>query len=97
MEWGELYGLVICETGWTWEYVDERMTLPRLRDFIDHWKNAPPLRVALGAVLGAGKKEKLVTANTPKGTDSEMAAMIDELGSMGIPLEVRRNGGREPG
>ena len=92
MEWGELYGLIICETGWTWEYVDERMTLPRFRDLIDHWKTAPPLRVALGAFMGAGKKEKMLApgGKAPPADGSNMGLMIEELGSMGIPLEVRR-------
>ena len=96
MEWGELYGLLICETGWTWEYVDERMTLPRLRDFIDHWKTAPPLRISVGALIGAGKKEKIVQKESlPNSSASDMAAMVEELAGIGIPLEVHR-GGRQP-
>ena len=100
MEWGELYALLICETGWTYEYVDNRMTLPRFRDFIDHWRDAPPLRVALSALLGAagGKKAKVQGDSTSikETADSELARTIEELSALGIPLETRRGGQQYP-
>ncbi len=35
----------VCRaTGWTWDYVLDAMTLPRLAAFARHWKLYPPLR-----------------------------------------------------
>jgi hypothetical protein len=33
-----MYAKLACETGWTWEYIGEHMTLPRLYAFDRYWK-----------------------------------------------------------
>ena len=41
--------------GWTWEYIDESMTLPRLNALTRHWTEFPPVHVSLaGIVKGLG-------------------------------------------
>ena len=44
--------------GWTWEYIGECMTLPRLTAMTEHWKKYPPVHKAVAAYLGI-KPEKL--------------------------------------
>lgn len=60
INWGEIYAHLITVTGWTWEYIGEYMTFPRLNQLCEYWKNTPPLHItghriayALGAVPSA--------------------------------------------
>lgn len=45
-------------TGWTWEYIDEHMTLPRLAEMSAYWKNNPPLHSMIAAYFGIGTPKK---------------------------------------
>ena len=38
--------------GWTWEYIGECMTLPRLAAMSEHWKQYPPVHKSVAAYLG---------------------------------------------
>lgn len=42
--------------GWSWEYVDEQMTLPRLYAIWKQWRRFPPLHMMVGAYFGYGKE-----------------------------------------
>lgn len=42
MNWDELYCYLITATGWTWEYIDENMTIRRLEAMLDFWDQRPP-------------------------------------------------------
>jgi hypothetical protein len=35
------------ETGWTWEYIDDHMDLPRLSAMNRYWENHPPVHIML--------------------------------------------------
>jgi len=37
-------------TGWTWEYIDETMTLPRFYSLLDFWEVTPPLARSINEV-----------------------------------------------
>jgi hypothetical protein len=52
-----VYVDLIAAFGWSWEYVDDQMTLPRLEIIWRQWKRFPPLHMMVGAYLGYGKKE----------------------------------------
>jgi hypothetical protein len=41
--------------GWTWEYVDQHMTLPRLSILNRYWKKHPPVHCMLAMYFGIGK------------------------------------------
>ena len=56
MKWGEIYAHLITVTGWTWEYIDEIMTLPRLSELSAYWYDHPPTHVI--AAWSAGIKPK---------------------------------------
>lgn len=47
-----MYARICSATGWTWEYVGQCMTLPRLYAFIDYWKSAPPVAESVAAFVG---------------------------------------------
>lgn len=50
MTWDEIYAMYCVETGWTWEYVGEEMTMPRAEGFLGIWKTTPPLRAVVTAI-----------------------------------------------
>lgn len=42
----------MCFPGWTWEYIDDHMTVPRLSTFTEYWKSHPPMHLLVAAYLG---------------------------------------------
>jgi hypothetical protein len=60
--------------GWSWEYIDEQMTLPRLRAIWKQWNRFPPLHMMVGAYFGYGK-EKKAAAETNEPLDSMFASL----------------------
>ena len=53
-----MFAYVCAATGWTWEYVGECLTLPRLTSLIEHWNRYPPVAVTAAAFAGYKPKEK---------------------------------------
>ena len=50
--------------GWTWEYIDENMTLPRLYSIYKHWERRPPTHWMIASYFGIGNEpEKSTDAN----------------------------------
>jgi hypothetical protein len=43
--------------GWSWEYVDEQMTLPRLHSVWKQWKRFPPIHKMVAVYLGMAKPD----------------------------------------
>lgn len=39
-------------TGWTYEYIDEFVTLPRLAALSAHWAQYPPVHISVAAFVG---------------------------------------------
>ncbi len=53
-----MYARLCSTTGWTWEYVGQCVTLPRLYAFLDYWNNeAPPVAESVAAYLGINRKK----------------------------------------
>jgi hypothetical protein len=94
MSWGELYALLCTETGWTWEYVDEEMTLERLDGFTANWNRSPPVS-SLGSILlaifGAKPAKKGSRPEPPKIEHTAQAGeYLEAFGSLGFPVEDKR-------
>lgn len=53
MNWQLLTAQLCTVMGWTWEYVEEHMTLPRLYALIETWKQQPPAAVSLANIARA--------------------------------------------
>lgn len=93
MSWGGLYALIVLETGWTWEYVDEEMTLVRLDGFLGLWRQTPPLRTmlrAIGASLGLTPAAGGPSAPAKK---PGIGAYIEGFASAGIAVERKASNG----
>lgn len=45
-------------TGWTWDYIEECMTIPRVKALMRHWEKTPPLPVMIAAYLGIKPKQE---------------------------------------
>ncbi len=45
-------------TGWTWDYVEGNMTMPRLKALHEEWQRHPPLPLMVAAYLGIKPKEE---------------------------------------
>ncbi len=44
----------VCQaTGWSWDYVEDRLTIRRLSALARHWAEAPPPHVLLQAIARA--------------------------------------------
>jgi len=46
----------VTETGWTWHYVDEQLTLSELFALYAHWNRSPTVRTMVAGYLGVEKK-----------------------------------------
>ncbi len=67
-----MYGLLITATGWTWEYIDQRMTMPRYFKLMGYWMNHPPAHLTLRAIIHAfgGEKESTPAKVQARGIDN---------------------------
>ena len=70
--------MLISAFGWSWEYVDEEMTLPRMAAILNHWELTPPVAVSL-----AGIAASLGVKMEPKKSAAENASELQEL--LGVP------------
>jgi len=50
--WELLYCHLITCFNWSWEYIDDHMTLPRLDALREYWKSNPPLHQIMAAYAG---------------------------------------------
>ncbi len=41
-----------CFPGWTWEYIDDHMTIPRMTAINKYQSSHPPIHVMIAAYLG---------------------------------------------
>lgn len=57
-DWNYIYSELIMVTGWTWEYIDDQMTLPRLYGLYEYWRDHPPLHALVAAFLGVKPSPK---------------------------------------
>lgn len=81
MDWGGLYARICAQTGWTWEYVGQHLTLPRLKALNAHWQKNPPLQeqvlqllTGLGGAPGSGAEP------TEYGSFDELVAAFSAAG-----------------
>ena len=81
--------------GWTWEYVDDYMTIPRFESISNFWKESPPVHELLGAFFlskDGRKSQKEIPIGARQGTpenprdDGEFQAMMGELGELGVGI-----------
>jgi hypothetical protein len=59
-------------TGWTWDYVESTLTMPRLKALHAEWQRHPPVPLMIAAYLGIRPKEE--------GTAEELVERIRAMG-----------------
>jgi len=47
---------LITVTGWSWEYIDESMTIPRMNELTHYWQQSPPIHLAFKHMFGDVKE-----------------------------------------
>lgn len=69
-------------TGWTWEYIDESMDIPRLTALNRYWAASPPIHTMLAAFFGY-EPNKQQPEKQPDNSDEEMRALLEILHHVG--------------
>lgn len=78
-----MYCRVIAATGWTWEYIDEFLTLPRLAAMNRYWAVNPPLHLMVQGYLGYSKPKVRQEDNTEQALEFFTQAFIGAGGIAG--------------
>ncbi len=79
--------------GWTWEYIDEEMTLPRYQAICDHWARVPPLAVSAAGIaqyLGAIKSQQPAAKQPEERADNRQALLDMFGGTPGLSLSTTK-------
>ena len=71
-DWDAVIAHTCHLTGWTWDYVEETLTVPRLKALHREWERHPPLPILFAAWVGVKPKEH--------GTAEELVERIKGLG-----------------
>jgi hypothetical protein len=82
--------LITC-TGWTWDHIDERVTLPQVAALGRFWKQVPPPAVQLRRIalfLGLKPESAEATPNAPRGpmAPTNQDDALRALGVSGLPI-----------
>ena len=72
-DWDKIIANICHLTGWTWDYVEETLTIPRLKALYGEWRVNPPLPIIVAAFLGVKPKEE--------GSTEELVERVMGLGS----------------
>lgn len=92
MSWDEIYALYCVETGWTWEYVGEEMTMLRAMGFLGIWKTTPPLRAVVTAIavalgMPAPSDKPKARPGEPRPPGKDIGSYIEAFSGAGISVE----------
>lgn len=50
---------MVCQhTGWTWDYVEDTLTMDRLKALQAYWADCPPIQAMIAAYFGIKPKER---------------------------------------
>lgn len=70
-----MFAYVAAATGWTWEYIGECLTLPRLAALQKHWRVHPPVHIMVALFAGYKPPSEVKAEDTGKTlTDMEAEA-----------------------
>jgi hypothetical protein len=71
-------------TGWSWEYIDEYMTLPRLYGMLDYWGDHPPVHILLAAFMGVKSSKKGLAAKS----SHDLEDIIGDFAAAGFAVKT---------
>lgn len=73
--------MLIDAFGWSWEYIDEEMTLPRMDAIVKHWEVIPPLAVSVASIASAlGVKRQGKVEKKAEGSIDELMSVLGGAG-----------------
>ena len=78
-------------TGWSFEYIDDRMTIPRLEELIGYWSEFPPAHLCANAELGNKRPHEFWEELTDPLAEHEppkFDGFIMEALGIGIPMKM---------
>jgi hypothetical protein len=82
-----MYADVAAATGWTWEYIGQCLTWPRLEAMHAHWRRYPPVHISVALFTGSGTR---ASASKPKAAndqaDAETAAYAQSMPIMKMQM-----------
>ena len=78
--WNGIYARLVATLGWTWEYIDTCMTVPRLLALTEHWQESPPLHEAFAAFMDAFSGTERTTRRVPGGASEAGTEDTDNFG-----------------
>jgi len=84
-DWDLIYSHLITVTGWTWDYIDDEMTLPRLEALNKYWSDFPPVHLTMAAYVGIKPKKGGKKAQNKEDFDRMVAA----FGGCGLGKQVK--------
>ena len=61
-------------TGWTWDYIEDNLTLPRVYALMNYWGKHPPLHVMVAAYLGIKDEAEEIL-----GEDADLGNFLGDL------------------
>lgn len=70
--------------GWTWEYIDDCLTLPRLSALERHWRTAPPVHESVAAFLGITNRAAVSGTDGATGPTGDVT--VDDSDDAGLAL-----------
>jgi len=56
---------VVACTGWTWDYIEDELDVPRLSALSSHWRSHPPTHVLVAAYVGFKAPQEDGVRNDP--------------------------------
>ena len=57
VDFGQIYASLIAATGWTWDYIEDHIDLPRYDALMLYYSKNPPVHVMLAGFFGCGPKK----------------------------------------
>lgn len=72
----------VCQClGWTWDYCDWHLDIPRLISLNRYWRNSPPVHLLVAAYMGIKPRESEV----PPATPDQMAELSEMFETRPMP------------
>jgi hypothetical protein len=72
---------IITVTGWTPDYIEENLTLPRVYALMEYWTENPPMHLMVKAYLGIKGSGKTASINNDNAGD-----LLGMMGQAGVSM-----------
>ena len=73
--------MIATTTGWTWDYIGQNLTLPRVYALMEYWRKHPPTHILVAAYLGV--KSDSPADDDLLGDESDLGGLVGDLAGAG--------------